>query len=83
MSAHPDRSPRTGSAAVLEPATRTSLYAPSVFNTQPWRWRIIADRTELYADSTRRLDVTDPAGRLLLISCGAVVPIERLEGALR
>jgi nitroreductase len=56
--------------AVLEHAARASLHAPSVFNTQPWNWHIAGDVMELSADPDRRLDVTDPDGRLLLISCG-------------
>jgi nitroreductase len=70
MTAHPPSATHHG---VLEFAARTSLYAPSVFNTQPWSWRITADRMELYADVARRLDVTDPDGRLLQISCGAAL----------
>jgi hypothetical protein len=58
---------------VLEEAARASLHAPSVFNTQPWTWRISDDTMELYADPARRLDTTDPEGRLLTLSCGAVL----------
>jgi len=43
----------------LESAARASLRAPSVFNTQPWKWRITADTLELSADPERRLGVTD------------------------
>jgi nitroreductase len=70
MSAPSDQAQRT---AVLEAAARASLHAPSVFNTQPWRWRLTGDRLELYADTGRRLDATDPEGRLLLLSCGAAL----------
>jgi nitroreductase len=64
--------------AVLVSAARASLHAPSVFNTQPWHWRIAADTMELSADPTRRLDTTDPDGRLLLISCGAALHHARI-----
>ena len=47
--------------------------APSVHNTQPWRWRISDDTIELYADTTRRLVVEDPVGRNLVISCGSAL----------
>lgn len=47
--------------------------APSVHNTQPWRWRIEGDHVELYADRTRQLVVADPRGRNLLLSCGAAL----------
>ncbi|MGB9375556.1 MAG: hypothetical protein WCA82_15510, partial [Jiangellales bacterium] len=57
--------------AVVEAATR----APSVLNTQPWRWDVSADEHgtlfELFADSARVLRVTDPLGRFLVISCGS------------
>lgn len=58
---------------VLEKAARAAQHAPSVFNTQPWSWRITGDTLELYADSTRRLDTVDRDGRLLLLSCGAAL----------
>lgn len=48
--------------------------APSVHNTQPWRWRIRGDDTiELWADRDRQLAVADPDGRNLAISCGAAL----------
>jgi nitroreductase len=47
--------------------------APSVHNTQPWRW-LLGDRTlHLYADLQRWLPATDPDGRDLVISCGAAL----------
>jgi nitroreductase len=59
--------------AVLEAAARASLRAPSVFNTQPWRWRIAGDTMELWAEPDRHLHATDPEGRLLLLSCGGAL----------
>lgn len=48
--------------------------APSVHNTQPWRFRRVDDATmELYADLDRLLAFTDPAGRGMGISCGAAL----------
>lgn len=58
---------------VLEQAAQASLQAPSVFNTQPWNWRITGDILELHADPSRKLDSTDPEGRLLIVSCGAAL----------
>jgi nitroreductase len=63
----------------LELAARASLRAPSVFNTQPWRWRLTGDVLELSADPTRRLGVTDAEGRLLLISCGGALHHARVS----
>jgi nitroreductase len=54
---------------ILEHACR----APSVHNTQPWRWHVDGPEVVLYADRARRLDVADPSGRDLLISCGAAL----------
>jgi nitroreductase len=47
--------------------------APSVHNTQPWHWLLGTDSIHLMADRTRRLPVTDPDGRDLLLSCGAAL----------
>ncbi|SCF24790.1 Acg family FMN-binding oxidoreductase [Micromonospora mirobrigensis] len=64
---------------VLEAAARQSLYAPSVFNTQPWRWRVTAGSLELHADPGRRLATTDPDGRLLTLSCGTALHHARVS----
>jgi hypothetical protein len=45
--------------------------APSVHNSQPWRWRVGHRSLHLYADPDRHLAATDPDGRDLLLSCGA------------
>jgi nitroreductase len=57
----------------LAEAAQRALRAPSVFNTQPWRWRVTAGALDLYADRQRQLEVTDPDGRLLTLSCGAAL----------
>jgi hypothetical protein len=54
-------------------AVRDALRAPSIFNTQPWRWRVDGAGLELRADRTRQLDVADPYGHELLLSCGAAL----------
>ena len=62
---------RTTVTAVVEAAT----LAPSVHNTQPWRF-VTAGHTqaiELYADRERSLPALDPTGRQLLVSCGAAL----------
>ena len=55
-------------------ALEYAVRAPSIYNSQPWRWRA-ADNTgvDLFADPTRRLHVVDPDGRDLLLSCGAAL----------
>jgi hypothetical protein len=57
----------------LEMAARDAQHAPSIFNTQPWSWRITGDTMELYADPDRRVNSIDPDGRLVLLSCGAAL----------
>jgi nitroreductase len=47
--------------------------APSVHNTQPWRFRVDERAVDVLADRSRRLEVADPTGRELLISVGAAI----------
>ncbi|HEX2820197.1 MAG TPA: hypothetical protein VHO07_08545, partial [Streptosporangiaceae bacterium] len=46
--------------------------APSVHDTQPWRFEVSERAVELYADRSCQLR-TDPVGREMLISCGAAL----------
>ena len=46
--------------------------APSLHNTQPWRFTVSGDAIELYPDARRQLHV-DPDGREMIISCGAAL----------
>ncbi len=66
--------------AVTE-AVSLATRAPSVHNTQPWRFRIGADRVECFADFSRQLPVLDPTRRQLYLSCGAA--LHHLTVALR
>lgn len=63
------------SGTVDRGTVRTALelagHAPSVHNTQPWRWQLGDAAIHLYADTARWLPATDPDGRDLLVSCGA------------
>jgi len=47
--------------------------APSIHNSQPWRWRYDGERLELHADWGRQIRHGDPDGRDLEISCGAAL----------
>jgi nitroreductase len=59
--------------AAVEAALEVAVRAPSIHNTQPWAWRLDADGLVLRADRARQLDVADPDGHSLLISCGAAL----------
>ena len=52
--------------------------APSVYNTQPWRFRTDGYVIDLFADRTRQLHYMDAPGRLLALSCGAALHHLRL-----
>lgn len=62
----------------LDAAARVALHAPSIFNTQPWSWRIDETALELRADRSRQLQVVDPQGYFLLMSCGAALHHARI-----
>ena len=47
--------------------------APSIHNTQPWRFRVTGDLIEVRGDPDRMLWVADPRGRGLHLSCGAAL----------
>jgi len=47
--------------------------APSIHNTQPWRFRVTDDLIEVRGDPDRMLWVADPLGRALHLSCGAAL----------
>ena len=50
-----------------------AIFAPSLYNTQPWAFRILDHTIDVYADRSRVLAVVDPEDRYLTISCGASV----------
>jgi len=52
---------------------RAAAAAPSIYNTQPWRFAASQRAIRLYADPARRLTGADPDGREMLISCGAAL----------
>jgi hypothetical protein len=66
------------SADVVREVVGLAGLAPSIHNTQPWRWRCDGSTLELFADPDRMLTVADPNGRQLLISCGAALLYARL-----
>jgi nitroreductase len=65
-------------------ALHAAVLAPSLHNSQPWRFRVrdgVNPRIDLLMDSARNVPVLDPGQRQLVISCGAA--LAALELGLR
>lgn len=60
-------------SATVVRAVALANQAPSVHNSQPWRWLRGQHSLHLYADLRRWLPATDHEGRDLAMSCGAVL----------
>lgn len=60
-------------ASLAEHLALMATRAPSVHNTQPWRLAVTEAGLEVYADRSRQLDVIDPLGRQVFVSCGSLV----------
>ncbi len=73
----PTSSPATRDAHTISDglanAAAAAGYAPSIHDTQPWRWRVGSDTLDLYLHRSRVLAVTDPDTRLASLSCGAAL----------
>ena len=54
-------------------ALALAVHAPSVHNSQPWRFVLGPTSVHLYADLSRWLPATDRDGRDLVVSCGIVL----------
>ncbi|MEV1109301.1 nitroreductase [Micromonospora sp. NPDC049751] len=57
----------------LRTAAASAVRAPSLHNTQPWRFRLRAGGIEVLADPSRRLPETDPSGWGVRVACGAAL----------
>jgi nitroreductase len=69
---------QTMSQALAESAVAAG-YAPSIHNTQPWRWRLTRDGLDLHLEPGRLLQITDPDTRLATLSCGAALNDARVS----
>ena len=58
---------------ILRNAAARATLAPSIHNTQPWRFRLGRHSLEMRADPDRQLQVLDPGRRQLMISCGCAL----------
>jgi nitroreductase len=69
------------SRRLVEELLAAATAAPSMHNTQPWRFRVSQEAIELRADPERMLQVADPSGRAVHIACGAALLNLRLAAA--
>ncbi|MGZ5475931.1 MAG: Acg family FMN-binding oxidoreductase [Thermoanaerobaculia bacterium] len=65
----------------IEFLLRYAVLAPSSHNTQPWIFSIVEDGVQVFADYSRRLLVSDPDDRELLMSVGAAITNLRVAAA--
>jgi hypothetical protein len=61
------------SAQEVKAVLQAASLAPSLHNSQPWRFRLLPDRIELHLDLGRRLPGADPEDRELRLACGAAL----------
>ncbi len=58
---------------VIANAVMLACRAPSLHNSQPWRWVAEGSALHLVADRTRFMLAADSTGREVILSCGAVL----------
>jgi len=63
----------TVDTGVIRDAVRLACRAPSLHNSQPWRWVLDGNTIHLFADPGRVVRATDTSGREALMACGAVL----------
>ena len=66
---------------ILQQIVEQAARAPSIHNTQPWRFVARDDAIELWTDPSRGLAVLDPSGRARHLSCGAALVHARVAAA--
>lgn len=52
---------------------RAATAAPSLYNSQPWRFVVVDHEARIFLDPDRRSPVADPQGRQQVIACGAAL----------
>jgi nitroreductase len=83
-----EHAPENGRAGLtrelVDDLIRAAVAAPSMHNTQPWRFRVdeASQTVQLYADAGRQLAYGDPDGRAVHIACGAALFNFRLAAAV-
>lgn len=67
---------------VIKDAVELACRAPSLYNSQPWRWVAEGAEVKLFAEPDRAPTRTDTTGREAVISCGAVLDHFRVAMAV-
>ncbi len=72
------------SRQLIQELVRAAVAAPSMHNTQPWRFRVRPGMRviKLHADPAQMFPYADPRGRKLHIGCGATLLNLRLAAAV-
>src|ERR1700749_3225760 len=58
---------------VITTAIELACRAPSLHNSQPWRWVASSTGVDVFVDPQRKVTSTDRSGREAIISCGAAL----------
>ena len=66
---------------IIAKAIHLACRAPSLHNSQPWRWVVGEAAVDLFADHERVVRSADRSGREAIISCGAVLDHFRIAMA--
>ena len=64
---------QTPGIKVIRDAVQLACRAPSLHNSQPWRWVVDGSTLHLFADVGRLMSAADPLGREIILSCGAAL----------
>ncbi|MCB0949606.1 MAG: NAD(P)H nitroreductase [Mycobacterium sp.] len=66
---------------VIQDAVALACRAPSVHNSQPWKWVADGSALHLFADRRRLVPTIDSTGREMILSCGAALDHLRIAMA--
>ena len=71
----------TADTEIIAKAIQLACRAPSLHNSQPWRWVVGEAAVDLFADHERVVRSADRSGREAIISCGAALDHFRIAMA--
>lgn len=70
--------------SVWKTLLKTAIYAPSPHNVQPWRLRVVSDKSaELLIETRRTLPKEDPTGSFIILTMGIFIEALRILAASR